>query len=247
MSQAELRKIAVWDAPVRTFHWLMVFCFFGAYVTAESERLRLVHNTLGYTMAGLVAFRLLWGFFGTRHARFADFVRGPQAVRSYVASMRRGAPEHYTGHNPAGALAIVALLGLTALVVLTGWGSDNAIGDSAGRVGKVLERLHEPVAHLMLFVVLFHVAGVIVGSLLHRENLVVGMFTGRKLGTPQEAIHAAWRSVALLLLAAVLGFWWLEWQGRPVPESTPSAQGVSQPASQRHDAEQSGKRKRDHN
>ena len=105
-------------------------------------------------------------------------MRGPQAVRSYVGSMRRGAPEHYTGHNPAGALAIVALLGLTALVALTGWGSDN---DSAGRVGKLLERLHEPVAHLMLFIVLFHVAGVIVGSLLHRENLVVGMFSGRKL------------------------------------------------------------------
>ncbi len=244
MNETELRKISVWDAPVRVFHWLMVFCFFGAYVTAESERLRLVHNTLGYTMAGLVAFRLLWGFFGTRHARFADFVRGPQAVRSYVGSMRRGAPEHYTGHNPAGALAIVALLGLTALVALTGWGSDNDLG---GRVGKVLARLHEPLAHLMLFVVLFHVAGVVVGSLLHRENLVSGMIGGRKLGRPEEAIHAAWRSVALLVLAAVLAFWGLQWQGRPVPESAPSAQGVSQSPSRGHDAGQSGKRKRDHN
>src|SRR6478672_9751097 len=105
-----VRKVLVWDAPVRVFHWLMVASFAGAYVTAESERWRLVHVTLGYTLAGLVAFRLLWGLVGTRHARFAAFVRGPAAVASYLRSLLRNAPEHHAGHNPAGALAIVAML-----------------------------------------------------------------------------------------------------------------------------------------
>ena len=84
------RKVLVWDAPVRVFHWLMVFSFAGAYLTAESERWRLLHVSLGYTMAGLVAFRIVWGLIGTRHARFSDFVRGPVAIARYVGGMLRG-------------------------------------------------------------------------------------------------------------------------------------------------------------
>ena len=82
---ASSRKVLVWDAPVRVFHWLMVASFAGAYLTAESERWRLLHVTLGYTMAGLVAFRIVWGLVGTRHARFASFVRG-QSYRSTHAT-----------------------------------------------------------------------------------------------------------------------------------------------------------------
>ena len=104
----------VWDVPVRVFHWLLVLCFAGAWLTAESEHWRLVHVTLGYTMAGLVAFRVLWGLVGTRYARFASFVRGPSAVLGYLKSLIGRHPEHHTGHNPAGALAIVA--GLFAVV-----------------------------------------------------------------------------------------------------------------------------------
>jgi cytochrome b len=75
--------VLIWDAPVRVFHWLMALCFAGAYATAEGESWRLVHVTLGYTLAGLVAFRIVWGFIGTRHARFSSFVKGPQAVTRY--------------------------------------------------------------------------------------------------------------------------------------------------------------------
>ena len=71
-------RVLVWDAPVRVFHWLLAASFIGAFVTAESERWRLLHVTLGYTVGGLVVFRLLWGLLGTRHARFAGFVRGPR-------------------------------------------------------------------------------------------------------------------------------------------------------------------------
>ena len=82
----------------------------------------MLHVTLGYTMAGLVAFRILWGLVGTRHARFASFVRGPAAVARYLGSLLRGRPEHHSGHNPAGALAIVALLVLTLAVSRVGLG-----------------------------------------------------------------------------------------------------------------------------
>ena len=205
----EKTKILVWDAPVRVFHWLMVLSFAGAYLTAESERWRLVHVSLGYTLGGLVAFRVLWGLLGTRHARFASFVRGPAAVMRYLSSIARGRPEHHVGHNPAGALAIVLLLLLSVATVASGWANYNDLG------GHWLEELHEVMANLMLTVVGVHVAGVVVGSWLHRENLVRAMLTGRKEGAPNEGIRWTWRPLALALLAAVLGFWWLQWQSAP--------------------------------
>ena len=199
------QPVRVWDAPVRVFHWLMVLCFAGAYITAESEVWRLVHVTLGYTMAGLVAFRLVWGLMGSRYARFASFVRGPQAVLAYVRSMLRGQPEHHTGHNPAGALAIVAMLLLTAGIAASGWVVYNDLA------GEWVAEVHEVLSHAMLLVVGIHVAGVVVASAMHGENLARAMVTGRKLGTPAEAIRSTWRVVAVLLLLAVLGFWALQW------------------------------------
>jgi cytochrome b len=203
-------RILVWDAPVRVFHWLMVLCFAGAYLTAESERWRLIHVTLGYTLGGLIAFRLLWGVAGTRYARFASFVRGPAAVWDYLRTLPGGTPTHYTGHNPAGAVAIVLLLGAGAIIVATGWASYNEVG------GEWLSALHEGASNTMLGIVAIHVAGVVVSSRLHRENLVRSMVTGNKAGARINAIHSAFWWIALLLLAAVLGFWWFQWQGAPV-------------------------------
>jgi cytochrome b len=204
---AAVGKVLIWDAPVRVFHWLMVLSFAGAYLTAESERWRLVHVTLGYTMAGLVAFRMLWGFVGTRHARFASFVRGPAAVGRYLRGLVSKRPEQQAGHNPAGALAIIALLAMTVVVTTAGWATYNDVG------GGWLEELHEGAANVMLAIVGVHVAGVLLASGLHRDNLVGAMVTGRKPARPQDAVRSAWRSVAILMLVAVLGFWWAQWNG----------------------------------
>lgn len=204
VSASGRRRILVWDAPVRVVHWLMVLCFAGAYLSSESERWRLVHVSLGYTMAALVGFRLVWGLVGTRHARFANFVRGPLAVARYLGSLLRGQPEHHVGHNPAGAWAIVALLALAAGVTATGWAHYNELG------GDWLAEAHELAANAMLLTVGVHVAGVVLSSWLHRENLVRAMLTGRKTGRPEDGIHRAGYAVAVLLLAAVLVFgWWL--------------------------------------
>jgi cytochrome b len=209
VTQSTDRRTLVWDLPVRMFHWLMVLSFAGAYLSAESERWRLLHVTLGYTMAGLVAFRILWGLVGTRHARFSSFVRGPAAVKRYLAALLRGRPEHATGHNPAGAVSIVAILGLTLALSASGWVSYYQIG------GEWLEEVHEFVANLMLAIVVVHIGGVLLSSWLHRENLVGAMIDGRKAAPPEEGVRSAWRSVAALMLVAVLGFWWLQWQGAP--------------------------------
>jgi cytochrome b len=197
-------KILVWDWPVRIGHWLLVGAFALAWITGESEEWRLVHAYAGGTVVGVVLFRVLWGFVGTRHARFTSFVRGPGAVLDYVFGLLAGKETGYAGHNAAGGWAIVALLALGLLSGASGWLTYQEIG------GEFFEEVHEVLTAAMLAVAALHVAGVAVSSLAHRENLPRAMLTGLKRGRPDEAIPG----VRPLAAAALLGWaafcaWWL--------------------------------------
>ncbi|WP_175909041.1 MULTISPECIES: cytochrome b/b6 domain-containing protein [unclassified Burkholderia] len=203
-------RILVWDAPLRAFHWLTVVAFAGAWLTAESERWRLMHVAFGYTMLALVAFRVVWGVAGTRHARFSSFVRSPAAVFRYVLSLVKGRPEHHVGHNPAGAVAIVAMLAMTVVTGITGWAAYTGNGESFGD-------LHEGAANAMLALVAVHVAAVLVSSVVHRENLAGAMVTGYKSGAPIDGIRRAWWGIAVIMTAAVIGWWWTQWHAAPQP------------------------------
>jgi cytochrome b len=209
--------MVVWDAPVRAAHWLMALSFAGAYLTAENAAWRGVHMALGYTMAGLVVFRIVWGLAGTRYARFSSFLRGPRAVLRYVNSLLRGQPEHYAGHTPTGAVAILALLSLTLLVAASGWATYRHLA------GEGMEELHEILANIMLVLVGVHIAAVLATSWLHRENLVMAMIDGRKQGKPEDGLGTTWRGLGLLILAAVLGYWVLAWRAGPGPAGAPAA------------------------
>ena len=194
-------RILVWDLPTRLFHWLLAGTFAGAWLTADSERWINVHVTLGYTFAGLIAFRLLWGFVGTRHARFSSFVTGPRPVLAYLASILKGKPQHHVGHNPAGGWAVLALLGLGIVTSVAGFLTYQDYG------GHWLEELHEGAASAMLGLVFVHIAAVALSSLLHRENLVRAMITGLKRGAQSQAIRRPQWIAAGALLLAVAGFW----------------------------------------
>lgn len=199
-----MNRILVWDLPVRLGHWLLASGFVLAWLTSESEELRLVHALAGGAVVGVVLFRVVWGLVGTRHARFAGFVRGPGAAFGYLRGLLTGRAPHAAGHNPAGGWAIVALLALGLLSGASGWLTYNEIG------GEVFGELHEGLATAMLVLVLVHLAGVVVGSLAHRENLARAMFTGLKRGTADEAILGA-RPFAAIALAGwvALCAWWL--------------------------------------
>jgi len=199
MSSSPQRTL-VWDLPTRTFHWLLAISFAGAYVTAESERLRDAHMLFGYTALGLVAFRLLWGIVGTRHARFASFPLSPNAVVGYLKSLATRSPRHYFGHNPAGSWAIVGMLLLIVAIGATGWTQAVEIGP------EWLEDLHEGLANASLALVVVHVAAVLLSIALHRENLVRAMVTGYKPGQGPAAAGTRW-FVALLLLGVIGAFW----------------------------------------
>jgi len=167
-------RVLIWGLPVRVFHWALVVSFAGAYLLSETERLRNIHVMFGYTVLGLVAFRLIWGFVGPRYARFRSFLFSPRETLDYVRSLFRHADRRFLGHNPAGSLAIWAILGLAALTGITGYATYNDIG------GDAVEEIHEILANSWLWVVAIHIGGVILGSLLHRENLVDAMITGYK-------------------------------------------------------------------
>jgi cytochrome b len=194
-------RILVWDVPTRVFHWLLAGSFAGAFLTAESEMFRDVHVLLGYTMLGLIGFRLVWGLIGTRYARFSSFLFGPSKVVAYLKSLLTGSPQHYVGHNPAGSWAIYGLLLLGLLSGATGYAVYNQSG------GEWLEELHEATANTMLALVVMHVAGVLVSSLLHRENLVRAMIYGYKKGEAGQGVRRAHWLIGAGLLTGAVALW----------------------------------------
>lgn len=196
------RKVLIWDLPTRLFHWSLAICFAGAWLTSDSERQQLLHFLFGYSLLGLIAFRIVWGFIGSRYARFGNFFKGPGATLRYLSSMVKRQPEHHVGHNPAGAVAVWLLLGLGLTIAITGWQM------VVGSAGESLEDIHEALAIAMLVVVGVHIVGVILSSALHRENLPRAMVTGYKSGLrAEDGITRKSGVVALLMIAVLIGFW----------------------------------------
>ncbi len=182
------RGVRIWDLLIRLFHWTLVAAFFTAYLT-EDDWMSL-HVLSGYTVVGLLLFRFVWGVIGTRHARFTSFVCSPAKTLVYLKDAIAFRARRYLGHNPAGAAMIVALLfslSATAVTGLTLYGYAEFSGPLAGLMGRTpgwlgatLEDVHEFFADFTVLLVLLHLAGVILTSLQHRENLVRSMFTGIK-------------------------------------------------------------------
>jgi len=184
-------RVRVWDPAVRLFHWSLVAGFVVAWLSGEAEERGLIlHVYSGYVVGGLIIFRIVWGFVGTRHARFADFVYPPQVVMAYARDLIRGNPRRYLGHNPLGGAMVVALLAMLFLAVLTGlalYGADASAGPLAqlfkpgsSFMAEWLEELHEFASNVALLLATVHVMGVAGSSYVHRENLVLAMITGVK-------------------------------------------------------------------
>ena len=201
MSHDVADKVRVWDLPTRVFHWSLALSFFGAYVLAESERVRHVHVMFGYTVLALVLFRLVWGFLGTRYARFRSFAFGPGAVVDHLQGLARREAGEHAGHTPAGSWAIWLMLLLALVTAVSGYLHFNEWG------GEAMEEVHEVAANAWLLVVFVHVAGVIVSSLVERQNLARAMVTGyKKLGVDAAGVRNA-TVLGVLMLVGIAVFW----------------------------------------
>jgi len=199
-------EIRVWDVLIRIFHWSLVLGFTIAYFTGDEESN--LHIYSGYVVLGLITFRVLWGFIGSRYARFSHFVCSPKAVRQYLRSLAVNKPKHYVGHNPAGGWMVIAMLFILFVVTVSGlkvYAVEEGLGPLAGALPAVAvistaqadggsegeeaegywEEVHEVSSNLMLLLVFLHIGGVIISSRLHNEHLVRAMVTGNKIHRPK--------------------------------------------------------------
>ncbi|MGF7161101.1 cytochrome b [Rhodoligotrophos appendicifer] len=166
--------VKVWTPAVRTFHWCLVASFAVAWLTADD--LQSLHEWAGYAAAALVAFRVFYGLFGSHYARFEQYLRTPVATASYAADVFHHREARYLGHNPLGGAMVMALLAGIAALAATGW----LMTTDAYWGVQWLEDTHEVLANLLLALVGLHLAGVLLSSVRHRENLVLAMITGVK-------------------------------------------------------------------
>jgi len=181
-------KVKVWDPFVRVFHWALLLAFTVAFVTEFSE-LKL-HVVAGYTVALLVSLRIIWGVIGEKNAKFSDFVYPPATVVAHMKEMARLRHKRYLGHNPAAgtmALLLIMFLAATTLTGVLTYGAKEISGpfstlllDSGWRYGSELEAIHNFLAWSTVLLAVLHVTGALTESFLHKENLVLAMFTGVK-------------------------------------------------------------------
>jgi len=225
------------DAPTRMFHWLFALCFVGAYITADGERWRLLHVTLGYTFAGLLVFRLIYGLVGPRQARLSLMWRKLVALPAWLSAFKPSQPGTWSqinwrqGQNLLMALAVVSLLVLVVPLTLTGYLNYNDLG------GELMEDLHETVGEFYLWTVLGHLGLIALLSALRRKNQALPMLTGRSAGSGPDLVKHNARWLAALLLVAVLAYWTWEWQQSPAGLLAQSSAVDSGRDGRKHDAD----------
>ncbi len=210
----------LWDIPTRVFHWLLVVALGLAWWSAEEERYDL-HEWVGYGILVLVVSRVLWGFFGSRHSRFSDFLAGPRTVIAYL----RGAGSPTPGHNPVGGWSVLLLLTLLLAQGVSGlFNSDDVLFSgplyyaASTEFRDAMGEVHEIAFNTLLAFVGLHVLAVCYYQFLRRDQLIHAMVLGRaanKAGI--EAPRPAW--LALLLLLVVAAALWFGLEQAPQPES----------------------------
>jgi cytochrome b len=194
--------IRVWDLPTRLFHWTLVGLFAGAFAVAhladEHRPAFAIHMLLGLILLAAIAFRLAWGFIGSRHARFSAFLFTPAALVTYVKEAFAGRDQPSAGHNPGSSWAIYAMLSLPVLLVATGL---KAQGKS-----ELFEDLHGALGWIMVAAVAAHLAGLAFHTFRHREPIALAMITGERRGETADAIGSSHPRAALLFLLLVGGW-----------------------------------------
>lgn len=214
----ESALIKVWDLPTRIFHWLLVCLFSFLVISGElgNDWMRW-HMLAGYSLSGMILFRIFWGFVGTHHARFSNFVRTPRTTITYLLNMIKGEEKHYAGHNPAGAIMVLLLLIALTLQALTGlvttddvlWNGPfyNWVPDDIAELGGSIHRLLEVGLKLM---VAAHIVAIIVHKFHFKEPLIAAMIHGRK-PLPLVGVAQIDTRDSMLVIGMVVSVGWVGW------------------------------------
>jgi cytochrome b len=222
---ARHEPVLVWDLPVRVTHWALVITVAGAWATHYAGTAWFAwHRRLGYATLVLVAFRVVWGFIGTRHARFASFLRGPRAILAYL---RSGAPAA-AGHNPLGALSVVAMLAALLVQAATGLCANDEIASAGPFYGWLspvvsdrITAVHVASSNVLLGLIVLHLVAIAWYERALRRPLVRAMVSGRVSGTmpaPGGGLRSSRIALALAIVAVLAGL--LAIAVRAAPEAT---------------------------
>ena len=212
--------VRVWDLPLRLFHWtLLVLVVFSVATAYAGGSWMDWHMRSGYAVLALLTFRIAWGFLGTRHVRFASFVRGPGAILQYLRTLGGGAHPVSVGHNPLGALSVLALLAVLLAQVGTGLFANDDIlteGPLAKLVSKAtsdrVTTIHYWNQWALYALVAMHVLAVVVHRVRFGDDLVGPMIAGVKRLPPRFAGEdggpTPWgRAIVVMALAAAFAWY----------------------------------------
>jgi cytochrome b len=212
-----MNKVAAWDLPTRLFHWLLVVLIACAYISYEFGDVQMKwHMWNGYAILTLCVYRLLWGVLGSSTARFSHFIKGPRAIFGYIHSLRTGQPQKYLGHNPVGALMVMALLVMILVQGTMGLFTSDDIfveGPLVFLASSDWVTLAGSIHRLGFWVIVsfvgLHVLAALFYLLIKKENLIRAMVTGKKEDktVPADDVLqevSPFRALALLALSAVL-------------------------------------------
>lgn len=223
-------KAYVWDLPTRLFHWSLVVLVVAAFVTAKVGGNAMVwHGRIGLAIIGLLVFRIVWGFVGSTYARFLQFVRGPGAIRAYL----RG-EWNELGHNPLGALSVLALLGILTIQATTGLFSNDDIAFEGYLVPLIgmeastsITGFHHLLEKILMALVALHVGSIVFYARVKKHNLVKPMLTGWADGSPEQSARGG-KAVAFVIavLIAATAVWAASGALLPAPPPAPPASAV---------------------
>ena len=213
------REVHIWDLPIRIFHWFLVVVVVLGWATGEGGgAVFVVHGIAGYALLAALLFRLVWGAAGSRHARFADFVKPWREVGDYAIRLMKLSPPRYVGHNPLGGWMVLLFLAVLFLLVVTGLfaagedGSGSLAEELPRWIARASAEIHQGLFEFLLFLIAVHVAGVLLHSPLTGENLIRAMWTGRKRLAEKQAraeeppVPALW---AVPVVAVATAMVWL--------------------------------------
>lgn len=197
------KRMMSWDAVVMVSHWLLAICFVGAVITQDSEKYRLLHVTMGYTMFGLVAFRLVWGFVGGKYARFNSIYPRIKKVIEYLQSLFTAEPQAFIGFHAIGFLAAYLLLAVILMVTISGYIVYEELGPD------LFEDLHETLGNLLIAIVGIHIGGVVINAVIQKVKLAM---SAEQTGAAKRVAATIERSrpykwMAALIILAVTYFW----------------------------------------